>query len=178
MPVIFTIILFLVKFNFFYFIFRFGARNGDRNARIVQRTWPSNVWRHFLFIPRWSQRGQFARTLRARRRQYELHRPSCPQSSLRTGYLHRTHWESISKLQSSQAFPGPPFVFGAALVVCALLVAYFIPEDNSAMGNNLSSRRHSGSYWILLAMLVNYCWPIAGRRVSKSKPVEGCDTNI
>jgi hypothetical protein len=51
-----------------------------------------------------------------------------------------------------KAFPGPPFVFGAALVVCALLVAYFIPEDNSAMNSNLtrtsSSRRHSGSYQI------------------------------
>ncbi|XP_059469788.1 hippocampus abundant transcript 1 protein isoform X2 [Neocloeon triangulifer] len=51
------------------------------------------------------------------------------------------HWR-----HSDQALPGPPFVFGAALVVCALLVAYFIPEGSS-MGSNLrptASRRHSG----------------------------------
>jgi hypothetical protein len=69
-------------------IFRFGARNGDRNARTLQWTRPSNVWRHFLFIPRRSQRGQFAGALRARRRQFESHHDS-PLSSLRTGNLHQ-----------------------------------------------------------------------------------------
>ncbi|KDR23637.1 hippocampus abundant transcript 1 protein isoform X1 [Zootermopsis nevadensis] len=40
--------------------------------------------------------------------------------------------------------PGPPFVFGAFLVICALLVAVFIP-DGTSIGSNLrtSSRRQS-----------------------------------
>ncbi|PSN56329.1 Hippocampus abundant transcript 1 protein [Blattella germanica] len=40
--------------------------------------------------------------------------------------------------------PGPPFVFGAFLVICALLVAVFIP-DGTTIGSNLrtSSRRQS-----------------------------------
>ena len=44
-----------------------------------------------------------------------------------------------------QLVPGPPFVFGSFLVICALLVAFFIP-DGTALGNNLrtSSRRQSG----------------------------------
>ncbi|CAB3378635.1 Hypothetical predicted protein [Cloeon dipterum] len=57
-----------------------------------------------------------------------------------------SHTPDVHWRHADQAFPGPPFVFGAALVVCALLVAYFIPEGNS-MGTNLrptSSRRHSG----------------------------------
>jgi diacylglycerol kinase len=48
-----------------------------------------------------------------------------------------------------QLVPGPPFVFGAFLVICALLVAVFIP-DGTTLGNNLrtSSRRQSGkSLW-------------------------------
>ncbi|XP_063234270.1 hippocampus abundant transcript 1 protein isoform X2 [Bacillus rossius redtenbacheri] len=41
--------------------------------------------------------------------------------------------------------PGPPFVFGAFLVICALLVAVFIPEG-TPIGSSLrtSSRRQSG----------------------------------
>lgn len=35
--------------------------------------------------------------------------------------------------------PGPPFVFGALLVICALMVAAFIPEGHS------KSRRQSGN---------------------------------
>ncbi|XP_069693005.1 hippocampus abundant transcript 1 protein isoform X3 [Periplaneta americana] len=44
-----------------------------------------------------------------------------------------------------QLVPGPPFVFGAFLVICALLVAVFIP-DGTTLGTNLrtSSRRQSG----------------------------------
>lgn len=40
--------------------------------------------------------------------------------------------------------PGPPFVFGSFLVICALFVAFFIP-DGTTLGNNLrtSSRRQS-----------------------------------
>jgi len=44
-----------------------------------------------------------------------------------------------------QLVPGPPFVFGSFLVICALLVAFFIP-DGTTIGSNLrtSSRRQSG----------------------------------
>ncbi|XP_026472735.1 hippocampus abundant transcript 1 protein [Ctenocephalides felis] len=38
-----------------------------------------------------------------------------------------------------QLVPGPPFVFGALLVICALLVAVFIPEEHKDI-----SRRSSG----------------------------------
>lgn len=43
-----------------------------------------------------------------------------------------------------KALPGPPFVFGSFLVVCALLVAFFIPEG--PLGSTLKSgaRRSSG----------------------------------
>nr|CAG4647755.1 EOG090X033O [Moina brachiata] len=43
-----------------------------------------------------------------------------------------------------RALPGPPFVFGSFLVVCALLVAFFIPEG--PLGNHLKigTRRSSG----------------------------------
>lgn len=42
--------------------------------------------------------------------------------------------------------PGPPFVFGALLVMCALLVAEFIPSsDTLGTGFKATSRRQSGS---------------------------------
>ncbi|XP_034255324.1 hippocampus abundant transcript 1 protein isoform X2 [Thrips palmi] len=51
-----------------------------------------------------------------------------------------------------QLIPGPPFVFGALLVICALLVAAFIPESGSVANNFRSgSRRQSG-----LSMEVHY----------------------
>nr|CAG4639034.1 EOG090X033O [Daphnia magna] len=52
-----------------------------------------------------------------------------------------THIEDISLIR---ALPGPPFVFGSFLVVCALLVAFFIPEG--PLGSTLKSnaRRSSG----------------------------------
>lgn len=41
--------------------------------------------------------------------------------------------------------PGPPFVFGAFLVICALLVAAFIPEGVSqAITLKPTTRRQSG----------------------------------
>uniref|UniRef100_A0A1B6CFG6 Major facilitator superfamily (MFS) profile domain-containing protein n=1 Tax=Clastoptera arizonana TaxID=38151 RepID=A0A1B6CFG6_9HEMI len=51
-----------------------------------------------------------------------------------------------------QFVPGPPFVFGAFLVICALLVAAFIPES-TGIGTSMrvTSRRHSG-----LSMEVHY----------------------
>ncbi|XP_046681570.1 hippocampus abundant transcript 1 protein [Homalodisca vitripennis] len=51
-----------------------------------------------------------------------------------------------------QLVPGPPFVFGALLVICALLVAAFIPEG-VGVGSSLrtTSRRQSG-----LSMEVHY----------------------
>ncbi|KAG8235339.1 hypothetical protein J437_LFUL015847 [Ladona fulva] len=36
-----------------------------------------------------------------------------------------------------QMVPGPPFVFGAFLVICALLVAVFIPDNSSSIGAGL-----------------------------------------
>jgi len=51
------------------------------------------------------------------------------------------HFEEPSMIR---ALPGPPFVFGSFLVVCALLVAFFIPEG--PLGNHLktNTRRSSG----------------------------------
>lgn len=50
-----------------------------------------------------------------------------------------------------QLVPGPPFVFGALLVICALLVAAFIPEVSPMITGQLhhhssTSRRPSGKY--------------------------------
>ncbi|XP_012288882.1 hippocampus abundant transcript 1 protein isoform X1 [Orussus abietinus] len=49
-----------------------------------------------------------------------------------------------------QLVPGPPFVFGALLVICALLVAAFIPEASpmtvGPMHHSSTSRRLSGKY--------------------------------
>lgn len=52
-----------------------------------------------------------------------------------------------------QLVPGPPFVFGALLVICALLVAVFIPE-NVGVGTSLrsSSKRQSG-LWIYVLVV-------------------------
>lgn len=36
--------------------------------------------------------------------------------------------------------PGPPFVFGSLLVMCALLVSVFIPE-NAPIGTDLRHRQ-------------------------------------
>lgn len=43
-----------------------------------------------------------------------------------------------------QALPGPPFVFGSFLVVCALLVAFFIPEGPLGSHLKVITRRSSG----------------------------------
>ncbi|KAF7995829.1 hypothetical protein HCN44_006936 [Aphidius gifuensis] len=49
-----------------------------------------------------------------------------------------------------ELMPGPPFVFGALLVIGALLVAAFIPDSNSTTGplhhHTSTSRRPSGKY--------------------------------
>lgn len=62
-----------------------------------------------------------------------------------------------------QLVPGPPFVFGALLVICALLVAVFIPE-NVGVGTSLrsSSKRHPG-LWIyaLMVSLFSTKWIIS-----------------
>ena len=58
------------------------------------------------------------------------------------------------KLKSVNSFlqlvPGPPFVFGSLLVICALLVATFIPETNPMLTGQIhhssTSRRPSGKY--------------------------------
>nr|XP_014287608.2 hippocampus abundant transcript 1 protein [Halyomorpha halys] len=51
-------------------------------------------------------------------------------------------WNMIQQL-----VPGPPFVFGAFLVICALLVAAFIPEgSNQAITLKPTTRRQSGIY--------------------------------
>ncbi|XP_054015516.1 hippocampus abundant transcript 1 protein-like isoform X2 [Hylaeus anthracinus] len=65
-----------------------------------------------------------------------------------------THLDIIPQLVTQewwfQLVPGPPFVFGALLVICALLVAAFIPESNIMPTGSLhhpsTSRRTSGKY--------------------------------
>ncbi|XP_076240599.1 hippocampus abundant transcript 1 protein isoform X1 [Calliopsis andreniformis] len=50
----------------------------------------------------------------------------------------------------TQLVPGPPFVFGALLAICALLVAAFIPDTNTMPTGPIhhpsTSRRPSGKY--------------------------------
>ena len=42
----------------------------------------------------------------------------------------------LSPLQLiTQLMPGPPFVFGAMLVILAILVAAFIPENSTSLGS-------------------------------------------
>ena len=48
-----------------------------------------------------------------------------------------------SFLMVAQIVPGPPFVFGALLVILALIVAAFIPEN---MGNDRSSNQGSRAF--------------------------------
>lgn len=43
----------------------------------------------------------------------------------------------------TRLMPGPPFVLGALLVVCALLVAAFLPEDGPGVGNTIGGIRRS-----------------------------------
>ncbi|XP_046743153.1 hippocampus abundant transcript 1 protein isoform X2 [Diprion similis] len=70
--------------------------------------------------------------------------PKPPSSGDANGTSSNTHFEVIP-----QFIPGPPFVFGAFLVICALLVAAFIPESGSSMLGSThpsGSRRPSGKY--------------------------------
>ncbi|XP_071627605.1 hippocampus abundant transcript 1 protein isoform X3 [Temnothorax longispinosus] len=70
-------------------------------------------------------------------------KPSFVDENNRTGT--NTHLDIMPQL-----VPGPPFVFGALLVICALLVAAFIPESNTMSTGSLhhpsTSRRPSGKY--------------------------------
>ncbi|XP_046423518.1 hippocampus abundant transcript 1 protein isoform X2 [Neodiprion pinetum] len=63
--------------------------------------------------------------------------PKPPSPGDANGTSSNTHFEVIP-----QFIPGPPFVFGAFLVICALLVAAFIPDSGSTM---LGSAHPSGS---------------------------------
>ncbi|XP_023248000.1 hippocampus abundant transcript 1 protein isoform X4 [Copidosoma floridanum] len=60
-----------------------------------------------------------------------------------------THFDIIPQ-SSLQLVPGPPFVFGALLVICALLVAAFISDSAPVITGQLhhssTSRRPSGKY--------------------------------
>ncbi|XP_011301258.1 hippocampus abundant transcript 1 protein isoform X4 [Fopius arisanus] len=72
-------------------------------------------------------------------------KPSLLDDSNRTGTATQ-HVDIIPQL-----VPGPPFVFGALLVICALLVAAFIPESSPTTTGPLhhhssTSRRPSGKY--------------------------------
>ncbi|XP_012061092.1 PREDICTED: hippocampus abundant transcript 1 protein-like isoform X1 [Atta cephalotes] len=80
-------------------------------------------------------------------------KPSFVDENNRTGTS--THLDIMPQvhtlyLQVSILVPGPPFVFGALLVICALLVAAFIPESNTMSTGSLhhpsTSRRPSGKY--------------------------------
>ncbi|KAK0168358.1 hypothetical protein PV327_002170 [Microctonus hyperodae] len=68
-------------------------------------------------------------------------KPSLSEVSNRTGSA--THVDVVPQL-----VPGPPFVFGSLLVICALLVAAFIPEATPMTAGSLhhtsTSRRPSG----------------------------------
>jgi hypothetical protein len=73
------------------------------------------------------------------------------QFALSVSEIEHFQLHSVMYICMLQLVPGPPFVFGAFLVICALLVAVFIP-DGTALGTNLrtSSRRQSGKYLCLL----------------------------
>ncbi|XP_034944061.1 hippocampus abundant transcript 1 protein isoform X1 [Chelonus insularis] len=70
-------------------------------------------------------------------------KPPLLENSNRTGTV--THIDMVPQL-----VPGPPFVFGALLVICALLVAAFIPESSpmatGPLHHSSTSRRPSGKY--------------------------------
>ncbi|XP_018316369.1 PREDICTED: hippocampus abundant transcript 1 protein-like isoform X6 [Trachymyrmex septentrionalis] len=77
-------------------------------------------------------------------------KPSFVDENNRTGTS--THLDIMPQVHTLylQLVPGPPFVFGALLVICALLVAAFIPESNTMSTGSLhhpsTSRRPSGKY--------------------------------
>lgn len=60
----------------------------------------------------------------------------------------------------AQLMPGPPFVFGAFMVVCALVVAAFIPEETSDAIRRPSGEKKKKSsvtflfYYLLLFLLL------------------------
>ncbi|XP_076758789.1 hippocampus abundant transcript 1 protein isoform X2 [Xylocopa sonorina] len=75
-----------------------------------------------------------------------LARPSPLDENNKTGTATQ-HLDVMPQIVT-QLVPGPPFVFGALLVICALLVAAFIPDSNTMPTGPLhhpsTSRRPSG----------------------------------
>ncbi|XP_017891540.1 hippocampus abundant transcript 1 protein isoform X2 [Ceratina calcarata] len=73
-------------------------------------------------------------------------RPSSLDENNKTGTA--TQHPDIIPQIVTQLVPGPPFVFGALLVICALLVAAFIPDSNTIptgpIHHSSTSRRPSG----------------------------------
>ena len=59
----------------------------------------------------------------------------------------------------SQLMPGPPFVFGALMVICAIAVAAFIPETPSDTMRRPSGEKKS-SYFQLFPSLLPVCFRV------------------
>nr|CAG4641548.1 EOG090X033O [Eurycercus lamellatus] len=57
--------------------------------------------------------------------------------------LHGNETTHVEDSPVIRALPGPPFVFGSFLVVCALLVAFFIPEGPLGSHLKMNARRSS-----------------------------------
>ena len=55
-----------------------------------------------------------------------------------------------------QLVPGPPFVFGAFLVICGLLVAAFIPENPKLLPTFHIPRRNSGKQRCCISKVIEY----------------------
>lgn len=62
----------------------------------------------------------------------------------------------------SQHVPGPPFVFGALCVFCAIIVAAFIPEGQQA---NLEKKRKQGELIIKSLSLL----PLSSQGLGKTR---------
>lgn len=66
--------------------------------------------------------------------------------------------ETINSMEQYTALaPGPPFVFGAFMVVIAILVAVFIPEEPSDPIRRPSGEKKKSSYQILFSFLFVLC---------------------
>lgn len=59
------------------------------------------------------------------------------------------HNETFYPDSFSQLAPGPPFVFGAFMVICAILVAVFIPEGPKELAIRKSSYEKKSMLFIL-----------------------------
>lgn len=75
--------------------------------------------------------------------------------------------ETINSMEQYTALaPGPPFVFGAFMVVIAILVAVFIPEEPSDAIRRPSGEKKKSSYPSFIFFFLFYlCVVIVGGNV-------------